>query len=746
MNTAAFEPMLEKLSEILKTGSNRLQLSKMVRNLDLTEDSADAYVRSLIDCASAANLTFVTQEFTKSEFVSMVRSLSFPVVIFPDAGEVVPLILHHDGKHLHAWYCNDNNCLPVDDQKLEALLSSCLSFKQLQNLFKKDPQDKVPEDSVFVLAPVELQSMFGDSPNEGSSHEAKVYTPLLRFWKFVTSERKNIGYIYVYALIIGIINLSLPLGIQAIIGRISGGLLFDGVVVLIVFVILGVLIAGGLQIMQIYLVEILQRRIFAKAAFEFAFRIPRIKTEALFAVHPPELMNRFFDVLTLQKSFSKILLDLTTAVLQIVFGLMLLAFYHASFVFFGLFLLVVLTVIFRIIGPNALKTSLKESKYKYAMVAWFEDLASNVRTFKMAGYSTLPMDKTDEHVDTYLKARKLHFKALLSHFISITVFKLLVTGGTLIIGCVLVVNREITLGQFVASEIVIILIMSAVEKIVLNLDIIYDVLTAVEKIAQVTDLPLDKGPGISVPASSAAGGIKLMANNLEFSYPQASRPVIKSFNLEVHPGEKICVTGLSGSGKSTLSALLSGIYSSFRGSLTVNGIPIRSIRNANLHEFISANSSQDDIFGGSIEENIRLGNKGISHEMVSRALTRAGLGDLIMNLPDGIFTRLLPGGKGLAGSVVRKLQLARVFAQNPQLLIFNDFFNHLEKEEKGKLIESVCSMSFPQSLIAFSTDADLMKKCDRILILSNGTIIAEGNFAEIKSHPVMKRILNDKDA
>jgi ABC-type bacteriocin/lantibiotic exporter with double-glycine peptidase domain len=139
-------------------------------------------------------------------------------------------------------------------------------------------------------------------------------------------------------------------------------------------------------------------------------------------------MNRFFDVLTLQKSFSKILLDLTTAVLQIVFGLMLLAFYHASFVFFGMFLLVVLTLIFRLSGPKALKTSLKESKYKYAMVAWFEDLASNIKTFKMAGYSTLPMDKTDEHVDAYLKARKNHFKALLSHFISITAFKLFIAN------------------------------------------------------------------------------------------------------------------------------------------------------------------------------------------------------------------------------------------------------------------------------------------------------------------------------
>lgn len=742
MNTAAFEPLLEKLSELLQTGSNRLQLSKMVKNLDEKEISADAYVRSLIECGAAANLTFVTQEFSQEEFASVISSLSFPLVIFPERNPLRPLIIHHDGKRMFAWDCMDDSTAEIEESEIETLISKAISFKQLQQTFKGEEPEFSAKEMVFVLAPVQLQSMFGDDPAAEPGAEQISYTPLLRFWKFVTSEKKNIAYIYVYALIIGIINLSLPLGVQAIIGRISGGLLFDGVVVLIVFVILGILIAGGLQIMQIYLVEILQRRIFAKAAFEFAFRIPRIKTESLFSVHPPELMNRFFDVLTLQKSFSKILLDLTTAVLQIVFGLMLLAFYHASFVFFGMFLLVVLAVIFRISGPKALRTSLKESTFKYAIVAWFEDLASNIKTFKMAGYSTLPMDKTDEQVDAYLKARKLHFGALLSQFVSITVFKLLVTGGTLIIGCLLVVNREITLGQFVASEIVIILIMGAVEKIVLNLDIIYDVLTAVEKIAQVTDLPLDKGQGISLPASSAAGGIKLQVRNLNFRYPYSDKAVINNLNFEVNLGEKVCITGLSGSGKSTLAGLVSGFFSSFKGSITINEIPLLSVRRSDLHEFIGGNSAQDEIFGGTIDENIRLGNKSISHQMVTLALNRAGLAEVIMNLPEGIFTKLLPGGKGLAGSVIRKLQLARVLAADPKLLIFNDYFDNLEKEEKQRLIESVCNERTEQSLLAFSTDPELMKSCDRVLILSDGEINAWGKFEDLRDNPVMKRILN----
>lgn len=746
MNTSFFIPALEKLSAILDIGSNKLQLRKTIQELDLREDSLEGFIKSFIDSGIAVNLTFVTQEFLLDEFRQVTKLLSFPLIVF-NKGDEKPemIILYDDSNGLKAWKVNEDNTSEVANENLPALLENLHSFQTLEASYSiRELKKGSDESTIFCLAPIELKSMFGKDIVDEVSDDTPDYTPVSRFWKFVTSEKKNIIYIYVYALIIGIINLSLPLGIQAIIGRISGGLLFDGVVVLIVFVIIGILIAGGLQIMQIYLVEILQRRIFAKAAFEFAFRIPRIRTESLFNVHPPELMNRFFDVLTLQKGFSKILLDLTTASLQIIFGLMLLAFYHTSFVFFGLFLLFVMLVIFRLTGPKGLQTSLKESKYKYALVAWLEEMGRTMRTFKLAGYSSLPMDRTDEHVDKYLYARKSHFKVLLNQFITITAFKLLVTGGTLIIGCLLVVNREITLGQFVASEIVIILILGAVEKIVLNMDTIYDVLTAVEKVAQVTDLPLDKTNGICLSRKSVKDGIVLNLTNLSFKYPAMDNPILQNINLQIKPGEKVCITGMNGSGKATLSDIISGILTEYKGLATINGIPLKNIRNSDLHELISGNAVQEEIFQGTIDENVRIGNKSIRHEDVADALTKAGLLNTINKLPEGIYTRILPSGKGLAKSVVRKLQLARTFAAKPKLLIFNDLFDSIEQQEKFNLVNQIFSTCDPESVLSFSTDPYVMKSSDRVIILSEGTIVAEGPFDEVKNHEVMLRINPNK--
>ena len=253
MNTTSFIPALEKLSDILQTSNNHLQLRKMVQELDLREDSIEGFIKSLIDSASSVSLTFVTQEFLPNEFQQITKQLSFPILVFSKAPSVQMIILYDSGEGLQAWRITNEESIEINSSEIPELLGNLHSYLTLNSAYQQSSSGSIQEEeeTVFCLAPVELKSMFGSDVVDDENPD---YTPVGRFWKFVTSERKNIIYIYVYALIIGIINLSLPLGIQAIIGRISGGLLFDGVVVLIVFVILGILIAGGLQIMQIYLV------------------------------------------------------------------------------------------------------------------------------------------------------------------------------------------------------------------------------------------------------------------------------------------------------------------------------------------------------------------------------------------------------------------------------------------------------------------------------------------------------------
>jgi ABC-type bacteriocin/lantibiotic exporter with double-glycine peptidase domain len=735
--------ILNRISKILKTPESGLAIRRLVERMDPQESTFEGFLASLSEVAVATNLSFIRKEFTAEEFKELIKNLSFPSLLFIDHEGLKPMLIFGDERNVKAWIFYEDNEIELKDDEISIYLPKILSYDEIRSHYNSGNLkcSTHPEKLLYTMNPVQMQSMVGQDLVDDLHGKKEFFSPLKRLFKFISSERKNILYIYVYAIIIGLINLSLPLGIQAIIGRISGGMLFDGIIVLITFVVIGIIISGGLQIMQIYLVEILQRRIFTKAAFEFAFRIPRIRTEALLNAYPPELMNRFFDVLTLQKGFSKILLDLTTAFLQILFGLLLLSFYHSSFIFFGILLFAVLILMFRITGPKALKTSIKESSYKYQTVAWFEEMARNIQTFKLAGYTNMPLDKTDDHVDEYLGARKKHFRILISQFINITVFKLLVTAGTLILGCVLVVNREITLGQFVASEIVIIMVINAVEKLILSIETVYDVLTAVEKIGQVSDLPLERSQGIKLENIAAGSGLDVHISNLNYSYPDVEGQVLKNINLDIKAGEKICITGLNGSGKHTLTKILSGLLTNYSGVITINGISLRNLHLTDLHEFVSVNLSSDEVFAGTVEENVRLGKPGLSQFDVIEALKKAGINDFVNQLPNGIFTPLLPGGRGWPGSAVKKLLLARSLVKKPALMLFHDHFESLGRKDKDALIQSMIHQQSQMTLIAISSDPLIMETCDRVVVLSDGSVAASGSLQELSNSPFFKELI-----
>ncbi|HRN52661.1 MAG TPA: hypothetical protein PK788_04150, partial [Gemmatimonadaceae bacterium] len=363
-------------------------------------------------------------------------------------------------------------------------------------------------------------------------------------------EKGNIGLVYAYATLVGLFSLTLPLGVQAIIGLVSGGLFLQPIVILIAFVILGTAATGVLQVLQLAAVERIQQRIFARIALEFSLRVPRVSVEQWLKDDLPERMNRFFEVVTIQKSLGKLLTGATTALLQVLFGLLLLTFYHYYFTFFWVGMALLMWGVLRLTYPKGLETSLMESKFKYRAVHWLEELARTVASFKAAGRATPALQRMDEHVSGYLKYRQKHFRVLVWQALSAVGMKALITGSLLIIGSLLVIQGQITLGQFVAAELVVVTVLAGVEKLVDSLDELYDLLTAVYKLGGVTDLPLESVGGLTLPDEGTGIAVKLQ--DVSYSYPAASRPALSGITLAVRPGGKVAITGSDGSGTSTL--------------------------------------------------------------------------------------------------------------------------------------------------------------------------------------------------
>src|SRR6056297_349572 len=310
----------------------------------------------------------------------------------------------------------------------------------------------------------------------------QILTAWQRLVGLLTLDKKDIFQIFYYAIFAGLVNLSLPLGIQAIINLIQGARVSTSWIVLVVLVTLGVAFVGALQLMQIRIIENMQQKIFTRSSFEFSYRFPKIKMGELRHYYPPELANRFFDTLTVQKSLSKILIDFPAAFLQIIFGLLLLSFYHPFFIIYGLLLLMLIYIVFKFTAQRGLDTSLEESKYKYRVAHWLQEVARCIISFKLSGNTSHAVDKNDELVVDHLQAREGHFRVLVLQFIQMIGFKVLVTAGLLLIGGLLVLNQQMNIGQFVAAEIIILLVITSVEKMILGLETFYDLLTSLEKL------------------------------------------------------------------------------------------------------------------------------------------------------------------------------------------------------------------------------------------------------------------------
>ncbi len=561
------------------------------------------------------------------------------------------------------------------------------------------------------------------------------WTPLKRFFKLLAIDRKDISYIYLYAIFSGIITLTIPLGVQAIIGLIAGGTMSYALYVLVGIVTVGTALTGVLKVMQLTVTETIQRRIFARSSFEFAYRLPHMQLEGVENAYAPELVNRFFDTLTIQKGLPKIMMDFSTAILNIVFGLLLISFYHPFFAFFSIALVLLLSLIFWHTGKLGLDTSLKESKYKYAVAHWLEEIARANTTFKLSNGDSYAIEKTDGLVVNYLDARKKHFKILLWQYSGMVLFKVLVTATLLFLGSKLVIENQINIGQFVAAEIVVLLVLAAVEKLILSMETIYDTLTALEKLGQVMDLPLDKTGGVSFKEIDTGKGIAIKLNDVEFKFKDSDKPSLKGINLDIQPNERICIAGYNHAGRSTLAQLISGFYYTFQGSFTINGIPMKNLNIDDLHNRIGEFTSDLDIFEGSIKDNITVGQTSITLPQITSTAEKLGMNDFINQLPNGYGTMLLPGGKNIPSSLRNKIILARGIIAQPQLFILEDFLTKMERTEREQILNYLVNEKNNWTLVAISDSVGLAQKCDRIYIMSKGEIIESGNFEEIKKSP-----------
>lgn len=545
-------------------------------------------------------------------------------------------------------------------------------------------------------------------------------SPLHRLYGLLKLDRKDILQTFYYAIFAGLVNLSVPLGIQAIVNLIQGGRVSTSWVVLVILVTLAVGFVGVLELLQIRIVENIQQKIFTRASFEFSYRFPKIKMSQFKSSYPPEQANRFFDILSVQKGVSKLLLDFPAALIQIFFGLILLSLYHPLFIIFGLLLVGLIYLVFKFTARRGLETSLDESKNKYKVAHWLQEVARSILSFKLSGRTSLGLKKNDKYTAKYLTAREDHFKILKVQYIKMIFFKVMVTGGLLAVGGMLVLNQEMNIGQFVAAEIIILLIVGSVEKLTKGLDSVYDLLTSLEKLGQVLDMDLEKLEGENTLPQGER--LKIELSDVDYASEDTNKIILDGINLTIEPGDNVLIEGATGSGRTSLLKLVAGVTEVSSGTIYANDLALQSLKINDYRSRIGVYFPEEVPFEGTLLENLTFGDPSVTEKEIQEVIREVGLSNFVKKQPKGLNSVIYPEGKFISSLERKKIILARAILKKPDLLILKEPLEHYEEEEARRLLTYLTDKRQSCSVLVAGKSSLWKDVCNKIVVLENGRV------------------------
>ena len=376
---------------------------------------------------------------------------------------------------------------------------------------------------------------------------------------------------------------------------------------------------------------------------------------------------------------------------------------------------------------KAIEKSFKASSQKNAIL--IEGL-SGLETIKMLGAESQIQRAWEEAVSYIAKwsARSRFLSSSVSHF-SFFIQSMSVVG-VVVMGVYMISTGDLSQGGLIALVIVSRQAIAPMTQAVGLATRYHRAKAALQSLNEIMKLPVDRPEGKSfLHRADIRGEIEI--KNLVFSYPNQTVKILNNISLHIKAGEKIGVIGPIGSGKTTLGKLMLGLYEPLSGMVSMDGTDIRQIEPADLRQSIGYVSQDITLFRGTLRDNIAMGAHDVEDSTIVRVAELTGVGHFVKKHSMGFDMEVGELGRGLSGGQRQCVALARALLLDPPVLVFDEPTSNMDNRTEVLLRDNLATIITDKTVILITHRASLLEMVDRLVVIDNGTIIADGPKASV---------------
>lgn len=512
-------------------------------------------------------------------------------------------------------------------------------------------------------------------------------------------DKSTLLSIAMISVLVSLLTLSIPIAAQTLVNLIAFGKMLQPVITLSLIVLVLMMGLGALNIWQAIIIEIIQQKLMVKISLNLTHQFTHLSLDNFSSHHGPELVNRFFEVTSINKALASLLMYGINLSLQLFFGLTLLLFYHPIFLLFDAFVILSVCLIIFLPYRKAVESAQQECTQKHQIGAWLEELLTNRFLFRFNKNNHYATEQTDARLVYFLKARNTHFKQLIKHQIGFYLLSALASSLLMGLGGYLVINDQLSLGQLVAAEIVLGGLIYTFKRFGLLLENYYDLLASEYKIDTVLNLPTER-----MQKSFSEWMMPLEKITLDTETRSAS-------SKRHHP----LVIGIDKTQKeNAVTDFILGFQSTLPWTISINDIRCQEVQRRSLREQ-SMLLRNKEWFAGSIYDNLTLHHSTLSLSQLKTLLVQFGLMDKIMTQPDGLKTVIYDWELVFTELEIIQLMVIRALLAQPHLIVIDRLFDNLTPKEITQLLEHLTRLEHTL-LIIVTQSADLIPLDNRLVL------------------------------